>query len=163
MNTHCICWKKTSLHFDWRQMIDLSKQVTTWCHLRGLSYDHTDDVCLLIYLNCIELQPSINILIWVVWLFDHPARHKHRSWCVWVGFHGNFTRLSLNRWQQKCRTCQVETGHNLLLTETARWNIFVFLCGDKCFPVIKKTAFQQVFIQMYCYGIWVLNFQSEFI
>jgi hypothetical protein len=65
--------KKTFLHFDWRQLADWRKQVTTWRDLRGLLYSHSDIVCLLIQSNCIELQPSINILIWVAWLFDHPV------------------------------------------------------------------------------------------
>jgi hypothetical protein len=34
---------------------------------------HSDIVCLLIQSNCIELQPSINVLIWVAWLFDHST------------------------------------------------------------------------------------------
>jgi hypothetical protein len=42
----------------------------TW---RGLLYSHSDIACLLIQSNCTELQPSINILIWVVWIFDHSV------------------------------------------------------------------------------------------
>jgi hypothetical protein len=55
----------------WKQLTDLREQVTTWRGLWGLLYSHSDIVCLLIQSNCIELQPSINILIWVTWLFDH--------------------------------------------------------------------------------------------
>jgi hypothetical protein len=36
-------------------------------------YSHSDIVCLLIQSNCIELQPSINILIWFATLFGHPV------------------------------------------------------------------------------------------
>jgi hypothetical protein len=57
----------------WRQMTDWREQVTTWRHLRGLLYSHSDIVRLLIKSNCIELQPSVNILIWVAWLFDHSV------------------------------------------------------------------------------------------
>jgi hypothetical protein len=56
-----------------RQLTDWREQVTTWRDLRGLLYSHNDIVCLLIQSNCIELQPSISILIWVAWLFDHPV------------------------------------------------------------------------------------------
>jgi hypothetical protein len=55
----------------WRQLTDWCEQVTTWRDLRGLLYSQSDTVCLLIHSNCIELKPSINILIWVAWLFDH--------------------------------------------------------------------------------------------
>jgi hypothetical protein len=53
----------------WRQLTDWREQVTTWRDLRGLLYSHSDTVCLLIQSNYIELQPSINILIWIEWLF----------------------------------------------------------------------------------------------
>jgi hypothetical protein len=56
-----------------RQLTDWCEQVTTWRDLRGLLYSHSDIVCLLIQSNCIELQPSINILIWVALLFDQPV------------------------------------------------------------------------------------------
>jgi hypothetical protein len=56
----------------WIQLTDWRVQVTTWRDLRGLLYSHSDIACLLIHSNCIELQPSINILIWVAWLLDHP-------------------------------------------------------------------------------------------
>jgi hypothetical protein len=58
-----------------RQMTDWREQVTTWHDLRGLLYDYRNIVCLLIQLNCTELQPSIHILIWVAWFFDHPVVH----------------------------------------------------------------------------------------
>jgi hypothetical protein len=57
----------------WRQLTDWREQFTTWCDLRGLLYSHSDIVCLLIQSKFIELQPSICILIWVAWLFDHPV------------------------------------------------------------------------------------------
>jgi hypothetical protein len=56
-----------------RQLTDWCEQVTTWRDLRGLLYSHRDIMCLLIQSNCIEFQLSINILIWVAWLFDHPV------------------------------------------------------------------------------------------
>jgi hypothetical protein len=56
-----------------RQLINWHEQVATWRDLRGPLYSHSGIVCLLIQSNCIELQPSINILIWVVWLFYHPV------------------------------------------------------------------------------------------
>jgi hypothetical protein len=62
-----------------RQLTDWSEQVTTWRDLRALLYSHSDIVCLLIQTNCIELQPSINILIWVTWFFDHPVLISHRN------------------------------------------------------------------------------------
>jgi hypothetical protein len=61
--------KKTSLHFDsWGTTNGLAR---IWCDLIGLLYSHSDTVCLLIQSNCIELQPSVNILIRAVWFFDH--------------------------------------------------------------------------------------------
>jgi hypothetical protein len=57
----------------WRQLTDRREQVTTWHNLLGLLFSHSIIVCQLIQSNCIELQPSINILIWVAWLFDHPV------------------------------------------------------------------------------------------
>jgi hypothetical protein len=59
-----------------RQLTDWREQVTTWRDLRGLLYSHSDIVCLLIQSNCTDLQPSINILKWVAWLFDHPVLLK---------------------------------------------------------------------------------------
>jgi hypothetical protein len=56
-----------------RQLTDWREQVTTWRDLRGLLYSHSDILCLLILPNYAELQPSINIWIWVVWIFDHPV------------------------------------------------------------------------------------------
>jgi hypothetical protein len=47
-----------------RQLTDWREDVTTWCDPRGLLYSLSIVVCLLIRLNCIELQPSIRILIW---------------------------------------------------------------------------------------------------
>jgi hypothetical protein len=55
-----------------RQLTDWREKVTTWRDLHGLLHSHSDIVCLLIQSNCIELQPSINILISDAWLFDHP-------------------------------------------------------------------------------------------
>jgi hypothetical protein len=67
--------KKTSLHLTvWRQLTDWREQVTTWRDLRGLLYSHSDIVCLLIQSNCITLQTSINVWIWVAWLFDDPVQ-----------------------------------------------------------------------------------------
>jgi hypothetical protein len=66
--------KKTSLHSTvWRHLTYWREQVTIWRDPRGLLYSHSDIVCLLIQSNCNELQPSINILIWAGWLFDHPV------------------------------------------------------------------------------------------
>jgi hypothetical protein len=56
----------------WRQLTDWCEQVT-WRDLRGFLYSHSDIVSLLIQSNCINLQPSINILIRVAWLLDHPV------------------------------------------------------------------------------------------
>jgi hypothetical protein len=53
--------------------MDWHKQVITRRDLCGLLYGHSDIVCLLIQSDFIELQPSINILTWVVWLFDYPV------------------------------------------------------------------------------------------
>jgi hypothetical protein len=53
----------------WRQLTDWREQVTAWHDLHGLLYSHSNTVCLLIQSNCIELQPSTSILIWVVWFF----------------------------------------------------------------------------------------------
>jgi hypothetical protein len=57
----------------WRQLTDWCEQVTTWRDMRGLLKSHSDIVCLSIQSNCIELQPPINILIWVAWFFSHPV------------------------------------------------------------------------------------------
>jgi hypothetical protein len=58
--------KNTFLHFDcWKTTDGLARAgYMTW---RGL----TVILCVLIQSKCIDLQPSINILIWVAWLFDH--------------------------------------------------------------------------------------------
>jgi hypothetical protein len=56
-----------------RQLTDWRGQVTTWRDLRRLFYSESDIVCFLIQTNFIELQPTINILIWVAWLFDYPV------------------------------------------------------------------------------------------
>jgi hypothetical protein len=61
-----------SLNSFW-QLTDLREQIAIWRDLRRFLYSHSDIVCLLIQSNCIELQPSINILIWVAWLFKHPV------------------------------------------------------------------------------------------
>jgi hypothetical protein len=55
-----------------RQVMDWREQVT-WRDLRGLLYSHSDILFLLIQSNFIELQPSINILIWVLWLVDYSV------------------------------------------------------------------------------------------
>jgi hypothetical protein len=60
-----------------RHMMDWHKQVTTWRALMGSCIVNV--VCLLIESNCIELQPSINILICVVWLFDHSVYYFHKK------------------------------------------------------------------------------------
>jgi hypothetical protein len=60
MNTRFTCERQLT---DWRE------QVTIWRDLRGLLYSHSDIVCILIQSNCIELQPSINVLIWVAWIY----------------------------------------------------------------------------------------------
>jgi hypothetical protein len=65
--------KSYILALDWRQLTEWCEKVTTWRDLSGLLYKHSDVVCLLIQSSCIELQLSINILIWVVWLFDHSV------------------------------------------------------------------------------------------
>jgi hypothetical protein len=57
-----------------RQLTDWHKQVTAWRDLHGLLCSHSDTVCLLIQSNCIELQPSINILMRVAWLFYHSVQ-----------------------------------------------------------------------------------------
>jgi hypothetical protein len=63
-----LCKIHTCTSTVWRQITDWCEQVTTWRDLRGLLYSHSDTVCLLIQLNYTELQPLINILIWVAWL-----------------------------------------------------------------------------------------------
>jgi hypothetical protein len=72
-NEHSLhLWKRhPCISTVWRQLTDWREQVTTWRDLRGLLYSHSDIVCLLMQSNCIELQQSINILIWVAWHFDH--------------------------------------------------------------------------------------------
>jgi hypothetical protein len=60
-----------------RELMDWREQVT-WRDLRGLLYSHRDIVCLLIQSNCIELQSSINILIWVAWHFYYLY---YFCWC----------------------------------------------------------------------------------
>jgi hypothetical protein len=72
-NDHSLhLWKRHPCTSNiWRQLTDWREQVTTWSDLRGLLYSHSDIVCLLIQSNCSELLPSINILIWVTWLFSH--------------------------------------------------------------------------------------------
>jgi hypothetical protein len=63
--------KKTSSHFNCLKTTDGLAQAGY--DLRGFLYSHSDIVCLLIQSNFTELQPSINILIWVAWIFDHPV------------------------------------------------------------------------------------------
>jgi hypothetical protein len=66
--------RKTSLHFDcWKTTDGLERAGYNIYDLRGLLYSHSGIVCLLIQSNCIELQPSTKILIWVAWLSDHPV------------------------------------------------------------------------------------------
>jgi hypothetical protein len=65
MNTHYTC-EKSSLHFNYLKTADMSRlQYDVTCMRYGLLYSHSDTMCLLIKLNFIELQPSVNILIWV--------------------------------------------------------------------------------------------------
>jgi hypothetical protein len=67
---HC---EKTSFHLTVERKLKVRReQVTTWCDLRGLLYSHSDLTCLLIQRKCI--QPSVNILAWVAWLFDHSVQ-----------------------------------------------------------------------------------------
>jgi hypothetical protein len=47
-----------------RQLSDWRVQVTTWRDLRGLLYSHWD-IAFINRINCTELQPSINVLIWL--------------------------------------------------------------------------------------------------
>jgi hypothetical protein len=61
---------------DWREQV-IQYDVTCMgsCIVTGI-------LCLFIQSNYIELQASINILIWVAWLFNHPvvspsSTHKH--------------------------------------------------------------------------------------
>jgi hypothetical protein len=65
-----------------KQLTDWREQVTTWRDLCGLFYSHSDIVCLLIQLNCTELQPWIDILIWIAWLFDYPVPEILNSTCA---------------------------------------------------------------------------------
>jgi hypothetical protein len=79
-NEHSYLWKihPCTSTVD-RKLTDWREQVTTRRYLRGLLYSHSDIVCLLIRSICIDLQPSINILIWVAWLFDHPVLRRNSS------------------------------------------------------------------------------------
>jgi hypothetical protein len=74
-NGHCCTCEKDILCISTveRQLTDWCKQVITWRDLRGLLYSHSYIVCVLILSNSIELQPSISILAWVAWLFDHSV------------------------------------------------------------------------------------------
>jgi hypothetical protein len=66
--------KKTSLHFNsWKTTDRLVQADYMMWPVRAHS-----DICLLIKSNCAELQPSINILISVVWLLNHSVQ-LHRS------------------------------------------------------------------------------------
>jgi hypothetical protein len=61
-------WKRHSCTATvWRQPTDWRGQVTSWRYLRGLLYSHSDIVCLLNQPNCIELKPSVSVLVWVDW------------------------------------------------------------------------------------------------
>jgi hypothetical protein len=77
-NEHTLhLWKKHPCTWTVeRKLTDWGEQVTTWRGLRGLLYSHSNNVCLLIQSNCIEMQPSVNILLWVAWLFDHSVRYS---------------------------------------------------------------------------------------
>jgi hypothetical protein len=55
-----------------KQLTDWREQVTNMTWPAWILVYSQKYVCLLIQSNCIELQPSINILIWVAWLIDHP-------------------------------------------------------------------------------------------
>jgi hypothetical protein len=65
-------------------------------------------LCLLIQPNCIKLQPSANILIWVVRLFDHPVFKilckmvvkTVRSKCTLKGLVNFFVKLSNIKFNQ---------------------------------------------------------------
>jgi hypothetical protein len=59
-----------------RQLTGWHEQVATWCDLCWLLYSQSSIVCLLIQSNCIELQPSVNNLVWVAWLFHYPVWKK---------------------------------------------------------------------------------------
>jgi hypothetical protein len=61
-----------------RQLTDWRQQVTTW--------RDSDILCLLIQSNCIELKPSINILIWFAWLFEHPVHLPEEEWVSRVNY-----------------------------------------------------------------------------
>jgi hypothetical protein len=69
----CTCEKEITalqlLKDNWRTVASrLQREVTRMgCCIVS------DMVCSLIQSNCTELQPTINILLWVAWLFDHPA------------------------------------------------------------------------------------------
>jgi hypothetical protein len=78
-NEHSLyLWKRHPCTLTvWRRLTDWREQVTTWRGLRGFLYSHSYIVCLLIQTNCIELQQSICILIWVAWLFDHSVFELH--------------------------------------------------------------------------------------
>jgi hypothetical protein len=76
-------------------------------------------------------------------------------WHIQVGLNGNFTRLFLNKCAgvndlkkvhlvfptdgitnaERDELKQVTTSCFL---ETASWNIFMFLCCDMCFPLVKQ-------------------------
>jgi hypothetical protein len=74
-NEHSLhLWKRHPCTSNaWRQLLDWREQVTTWRDVGGLLYRHNNIVCSLIQSNCIELQPSITILIWVAWLLDQAV------------------------------------------------------------------------------------------
>jgi hypothetical protein len=73
LSAHCSCEKgHPCTSTDERQLTDWHEQVATWCDMYGLVYSHSN-VCLLIQWNYIELQPSVNVSILVMWLFDHPV------------------------------------------------------------------------------------------
>jgi hypothetical protein len=68
--------KNTSLHFDCLKTTD----GLAWAGYK-ITHIHSDIVCLLIQSNCIELQRSINILIWVAWLFSHSVLTLYLNIC----------------------------------------------------------------------------------
>jgi hypothetical protein len=87
-NEHSLrLWKRhPCTSTDWRQLTDWREQVTAWCDLLGLLYSHSDIVLSLIQSDCTELQPSINILTLVTWLFDHHVEDILCNLCCAVYF-----------------------------------------------------------------------------
>jgi hypothetical protein len=61
------------------------------------------------------------------------------------------------------KTWKVEIGHRLLLSR--HWNFAYFSVSRWWYELscCETTVFQHDFIQLYCYGIWVMNFWKEFV